>query len=139
MAWRRGKLFADFSNGVNPTESHKKVLIEERGHECQRCRNTTWNDQPITLELEHIDADRLNNIRENLELLCPNCHSQTPTWRRGKNIRSGGKRYSDSEMIDAIKSSQNLNQVLVKLDLRYGSASTIINIMSKYNVSYSPV
>lgn len=51
---------------------------------CSRCHNTTWLDQPIPLELDHIDGDSSNNTLQNLRLLCPNCHAFTPTYR-GKN------------------------------------------------------
>ena len=41
-------------------------------------------EQPITLELEHIDGNSTNYDEDNLLLLCCNCHSQTDTWRRKK-------------------------------------------------------
>lgn len=63
----------------------KKRLIKERGHQCEKCKNTTWFDIPITLEVEHIDGNSTNNDFKNLLLYCPNCHSQTPTWRRAKS------------------------------------------------------
>lgn len=68
--------------------SHKKVLIRERGHVCESCKNSEWLGRRITLELEHIDGDNKNNVRENLKLLCPNCHSYTPTWRKAKKPRN---------------------------------------------------
>ena len=64
----------------------KKHLIVERDHKCEMCNLTTWLNKPITLELEHSDGDKYNNDRTNLKLLCPNCHSQTKTWRGRKNI-----------------------------------------------------
>jgi hypothetical protein len=64
--------------------SLKTNLIRQRGRECQSCMLNIWLDKPITLELEHIDGNRFNNSEENLLLLCPNCHSYTPTWRRRK-------------------------------------------------------
>ncbi len=65
----------------------KRVLIKERGHKCEKCKNTHWLKMIITLELEHIDGNNQNNKKENLLLLCPNCHSYTPTWRRNKNSK----------------------------------------------------
>lgn len=62
----------------------KERLIESRGHSCESCKLSIWMDLPITLELEHIDGNNSNNEYGNLKLLCPNCHSQTPTWRRWK-------------------------------------------------------
>jgi len=55
-------------------------------HACNNCELTEWNDQPIPLELEHKDGNHHNNLLNNLELLCPNCHAQTSTYR-GKNKR----------------------------------------------------
>lgn len=136
MLWNKGHRNADFSYGGKG--QHKSALIFERGHRCECCGLTDWQGNPITLEMEHIDADKKNNTRDNLKLLCPNCHAQTPTWKRGKQASGWRrKRYTDEQMIDAITSSTCLNQVLDKLDLRYGSAGTIINVMSKYNVRYS--
>lgn len=44
-----------------------------------------WMSQKIPLELDHIDGHPDHNLKENLRLLCPNCHSQTPT-HAGKNV-----------------------------------------------------
>lgn len=35
-----------------------------------------WNGKPITLEVDHINEDWLDDRKENLQFLCPNCHSQ---------------------------------------------------------------
>lgn len=52
---------------------------------CENCGISNWCNKPITLELEHIDGNNKNNRLENLKILCPNCHSQTPTYRRKKS------------------------------------------------------
>ena len=71
-------------------QSHKlrKRLLKEGyfEHKCYSCNLTEWLNQPIVLELEHIDGVHTNNQIENLTLLCPNCHSLTPTWR-GRKIK----------------------------------------------------
>jgi hypothetical protein len=54
-------------------------------HKCESCENTHWLGLEIPLELEHIDGNPRNHCWYNLELLCPNCHALTPTYR-GKNI-----------------------------------------------------
>jgi hypothetical protein len=63
----------------------KGLLIREHGHQCFMCKNTVWNGKPIAIELEHIDGDTTNTDKSNLSLLCPNCHAQTPTYRRKKS------------------------------------------------------
>ena len=59
-------------------------LIKLRGHKCECCGLTEWLGQPITLEIHHINGDHNDSRLENLQLLCPNCHSYTPGWRRKK-------------------------------------------------------
>jgi hypothetical protein len=59
-------------------------LIDEICGECGLGKE--WNNKPITLELDHIDGDSINNILSNLRWLCPNCHSQTDTFR-GRKLR----------------------------------------------------
>lgn len=97
--WKRGKYSADFS--PNGKGSHKEVLIIERSHCCEMCKNSDWLGKPITLELEHTDGNNKNNTRENLKLLCPNCHSQTPTWR-GRGTNTGRKTVSDEDLLNAL-------------------------------------
>jgi Zn finger protein HypA/HybF involved in hydrogenase expression len=75
-------------NGIGPSRSVKKYLLEKTGIICNKCENTTWNGLPITIELEHIDGNSDNNSLDNVELLCPNCHSQTPTYK-AKNKGNG--------------------------------------------------
>lgn len=85
QAWSRGKLLKEEGGYARPTQI-KRHLVSIRGHQCEECKNTEWLGKPITLELEHTDGDRTNNLYTNLKLLCPNCHSQTPTWRRQKKV-----------------------------------------------------
>jgi DNA-binding CsgD family transcriptional regulator/5-methylcytosine-specific restriction endonuclease McrA len=51
---------------------------------CERCGIAEWLGKPLSLALHHVNGDRLDNRLENLELLCPNCHSQTETYS-GRN------------------------------------------------------
>lgn len=55
-------------------------------YQCNSCGlKDSWLNKPITIELHHRNGNRLDNRVENLEFLCPNCHSQTDT-HRGRNI-----------------------------------------------------
>lgn len=69
----------------------KKRLIEENilENKCDICGINSWNNIILKLELHHKDGNRFNHKLENLQLLCPNCHSQTSSFR-GKNIKNEG-------------------------------------------------
>lgn len=77
----------DWGKGKVP-EWPKKYLQESRGEGCEICGITSWNDKPIVLECDHIDGNHLNNRPENLRMICPNCHSQTDTYKN-KNVGNG--------------------------------------------------
>ena len=56
---------------------------------CSCCDLETWQEKEIVLEIDHIDGNSDNNLLDNLRLLCPNCHSQTKTY---KNRNKGNGR-----------------------------------------------
>lgn len=60
------------------------LLNNDLKYECSECGIFEWRNKTLSLDLEHIDGNRNNNNKTNLTLLCPNCHSQTDTYR-GKN------------------------------------------------------
>jgi Homeodomain-like domain-containing protein/HNH endonuclease len=62
---------------------HVKGRLLLAGLKEARCENwglTEWREQPLSMELHHVNGDGHDNRLENLRLLCPNCHSQTDTW-----------------------------------------------------------
>jgi 5-methylcytosine-specific restriction endonuclease McrA len=54
-------------------------------YKCNSCGIDQWNGKSISLELDHINGKRDDHRLENLQFLCPNCHSQTKTFR-GRNL-----------------------------------------------------
>lgn len=65
-----------------------KQLLYSSGlkkEECEDCGlKPFWNGKKLVLQLDHRDGDPTNNALENLAIVCPNCHSQTPTFCRGQ-------------------------------------------------------
>lgn len=63
-----------------------KILISLglKEYKCEKCGISDWNGMPIALQIHHIDGDSSNNEAANLQILCPNCHSQTDNFC-GKN------------------------------------------------------
>jgi len=98
-AWMERKKLIELGlcNGVRPL---RRYLIEKFGHICHCCKNTEWQGKQIPLEMEHKDGHSENNILENLSMLCPNCHAQTPTYKaknKGNGRHSRKQRYKDGK------------------------------------------
>jgi len=101
---RREKIFEEIENGNTKLyfKNYKNYLIYKHGEKCMECgwceRSKYSNNVPI--ELEHIDGDSENNNLINLKLLCPNCHSLTPTYKalnKGNGRHSRIQRYKDGK------------------------------------------
>src|SRR5210317_461239 len=60
----------------------KEGIKEEK---CEMCGIEDWQGERLAFELDHIDGNSRNHLLENLRVVCPNCHSQTETYR-AKNI-----------------------------------------------------
>jgi transposase-like protein len=95
-AWRTGPSARGFKKPEDilirrPTSARRQVTGQLRramvdcgvAEVCQVCSlGKMWNDQPLTLQIDHVDGDWTNDVFENLRFLCPNCHTQQETSRR---------------------------------------------------------
>ena len=98
------------------------AIIALRGRKCECCGNTEWLGQPINLEVHHIDDNHQNNNLDNIQLLCPNCHSYTDNYR-GKNVNTGKIKVPEEDFVQALQESNNISQALKKLGLSSGSGN----------------
>lgn len=79
--WIAGSITAPFVN-----RRIRRWIMEQCGKQCWQCGWNTKNpySNTVMVEVDHIDGNNNNNVVSNLRLLCPNCHSLTPTWRNLK-------------------------------------------------------
>lgn len=66
----------------------KNYILRKQDNKCAECGIKDWNNKPIIFDLEHKDGSSTNNKEDNLCCLCPNCHSQTSTYK-AKNKGNG--------------------------------------------------
>lgn len=124
------KLLLESFKDLSYERKRKRVKLEQN-NKCNRCNLNSWLDEKLVLEIEHIDGNNVNNKRENLEALCPNCHSLTKTWRgRNKCI----KKVSDKNLLNSLKENNyNIRQSLLSVGLspkggNYGRCYRLINM-----------
>ena len=98
-------------------QAFKKILLTSgREYKCEGCGISEWKGKTLSLELEHKDGDCFNGDLNNLEFLCPNCHSLTDTFR-GRNKNTGKKKVSDDELLTSLKENANIRQALIAVGL----------------------
>lgn len=78
--WKSGKI--DGVSGLSISVHIKKYFRDKHGDKCSKCG---WAEKNIItgkvpLQINHIDGNYKNCKEENLELICPNCHSLTHNY-----------------------------------------------------------
>lgn len=115
------------------SKCRKEIILYEQNYKCLFCNLTEWLNKPIVLELDHIDGNHKNNSRTNLRCLCPNCHSQTDTWKKGFKQNNSIKA-TEVEILEAIKKNNTYSAVLESCNMKWGSIARVRRIEKLYNV-----
>lgn len=143
-AWNKGKrkysreeVFCEKSD-ISQSRLRLYYLQENVEYKCVICNLTKWLNEDLNLELDHENGDNRDNRLFNLRWLCPNCHSQTPTFKGNNNITSGKRKVDDARIIEAFKDSVNITEVLLKVGLRPRGANydRIYRLMIKNNLAF---
>lgn len=84
------------AGSARPNRQRLHTALQEAGipYLCASCGNQgQWLGKPITLQIDHINGDWLDNRIESLRYLCPNCHALTATWcgRQGGQATKGAR------------------------------------------------
>lgn len=118
--WSKGQKFPDsqtplkfYLDNLKPISSWelKKKLIAAgiKKNECEICGISEWNHKPIACQLHHKNGNNKDNRLENLQILCPNCHSQTDSYA-GKNLRiTEPKKKLNQEELSKANSHANIS------------------------------
>lgn len=122
-AWSKGKIltpnediFTENSRYANELVKQRIVNQELLEYRCSKCSLDSWQGESIVLDLDHINGDNCDNRLENLRYLCPNCHSQTDTYK-GRNKNKGSVKITDQELLTAYAKCSNIRQALLEVGL----------------------
>jgi 5-methylcytosine-specific restriction endonuclease McrA len=86
---RFGMSIGELLSSPQRDRKHVKTRLVREGllkNSCQSCGLASWHGKPLNMHLDHINGVKNDNRLENLRMLCPNCHSQTPTYG-GRNLK----------------------------------------------------
>jgi DNA-binding CsgD family transcriptional regulator len=93
----------EYCYGNYTPKRFKDFFLDEQDNKCLICGiEPKWMGNYLTFVIDHIDGDASNNKRDNIRLICPNCDSQTDTFK-SKNKNSTRRNYWKEKIINDLK------------------------------------
>ena len=115
----KDQIFIENSSCDDSTiKRHYLKEIAPEDYKCVICGTSHWQDQPLTLQLDHINGKHTDNRWNNLRLLCANCHTQTDTYA-GRNGWAAST-VTDEQLSDAINKSSSISEALREVGMDVG-------------------
>ena len=112
-----------------PARVLKRALDEMKiEYKCQKCKINSYDNMPITLEVDHINGNWQDNRLENLRYLCPNCHSQMSTCHR-KNMK-----ITDEQILEACKKHSYIRDVAKSLNTTHHIYDRVRKIAQRHDI-----
>lgn len=136
-----------YNGSIIASHTLKLKLIRDgyKHNKCENCKLETWEGETIPIELDHIDGNKFNNCIENLQILCPNCHSlKTKKQKKGKytglyklydnhSVKLYGKKYIKNRKI-SLTPLNNCKQCNIETKNKYFCSTNCNKIHNLRNV-----
>ena len=98
---------SEYCKGNYTPKNFKDFFLIEQNFKCSICNiNNLWMNKKLTFVIDHIDGDASNNKRENIRMICPNCDSQTETFK-SKNKNSKRRNYWKEKILSNLDINNN--------------------------------
>ena len=85
------------SSRTGRAQLYRAMIESGKEYLCKCGLGPEWQGQKLTLEINHIDGNWLNNSKDNLEFLCPNCHSQEEHTNKPYKYRNNKEIFKEGE------------------------------------------
>lgn len=135
-------------DGKHPTyqTGKLKALLLRHGivdNICEECHISEYNGKPIVVQLDHINGKSDDHRRENLRMLCPNCHSQTETygsknWKNKQRLKLASKKQMARECATKIREERTQTR-LNDIERSKKTRGWITELARKWNISHTSV